>query len=173
MRKDTEGDTRSDAEDVMCKGIEGHPRKSNAARRALVLVAGGALLVTGVALLVLPGPGLLLVLAGLLVLSREFPFFARYVDPVRDRALRAAADSVASPLRLAVSALAGVGLIAAGLVWGLRPRLPFGGWAAGTGLMLSGLILLALLVWSHRRARRTRSDHRTHTDTETSPVHTG
>ncbi|MGW4550300.1 PGPGW domain-containing protein [Streptomyces violaceorubidus] len=127
--------------------------KSNAVRRAAALVGGGALLLTGVALLVLPGPGLLLVLAGLVVLSRQFPVFARYVDPVRERALRAAEDSVSSPLRIAASVLAGAGLLAAGLTWGLRPRLPFGGWATGAGLLLSGVVLLALLVWSHRRAR--------------------
>ncbi|MGW0149243.1 PGPGW domain-containing protein [Streptomyces sp. NPDC003333] len=130
--------------------------KGGAVRRATALVTGGALLLTGVALLVLPGPGLLLVLAGLLALSREFPGVRRYVDPVRDRALRAADDSVASPLRLAASVLAGAGLLAAGVTWGLRPRLPFGGWATGSGLILSGLVLLGLLLWSLDRARQAR-----------------
>ncbi|MFJ7495153.1 PGPGW domain-containing protein [Streptomyces sp. NPDC097727] len=131
-------------------------RKRTVVSRAAALVGGGALLLAGVALLVLPGPGLLLVLAGLLVLSRQFPVFGRYVDPVRERALRAAEDSVSSPLRLAASVLAGAGFLAAGLTWGLRPGLPFGGWATGTGLFLSGLVLLALLAWSHRRARSAR-----------------
>ncbi|GHB11215.1 hypothetical protein GCM10010330_76480 [Streptomyces tendae] len=121
--------------------------------RGAALVAGGALLLTGVALLVLPGPGLLLVLAGLLVLSRRFPSLTRYVDPVQERALRAAADSVSSPLRIAASVLTGAALIASGLVWGLEPRLPFGGWATGAGLIVSGLVLFALLVWSHHQAR--------------------
>ncbi len=144
-------------------------RKGNAVSRAAALVGGGALLLTGVALLVLPGPGLLLVLAGLLVLSRQFPVFGRYVDPVRARALRAAEDSVSSPLRLAASVLAGAGLLAAGLTWGLRPRLPFGGWATGGGLVLSGLVLLALLAWSHRRARPSRPAA---SRADTSPTHT-
>jgi hypothetical protein len=47
---------------------------------------------------VLPGPGLLLVLAGLIVLAAEFPALERYVDPVRDPAMKAAEDSVSSPL---------------------------------------------------------------------------
>ncbi|MFI9219343.1 PGPGW domain-containing protein [Streptomyces werraensis] len=128
-------------------------RKNNAVNRAAAVLAGGVLLLTGVVLLVLPGPGLLLVLAGLVVLSRQFPAVGRYVDPVRDRALRAAADSVASPLRLAGSVLAGTGLLAAGAVWGFVPALPFGGWATGTGLILSGGILLSLLVWSRHRLR--------------------
>lgn len=118
-----------------------------------VVVAGGALLVVGVLLLVLPGPGLLLVLAGLVVLASEFPALERYVDPVRDRAMKAAEDSVASPPRLAGSVLAGLLLIAAGVVWGLVESLPFGGWSTGSSLVLSGLVLLGLLVWSYRRVR--------------------
>ncbi|WP_121708620.1 PGPGW domain-containing protein, partial [Streptomyces sp. E5N91] len=121
--------------------------------RAAALIAGGALLVAGVALLVLPGPGLLLVLAGLLVLSRQFPSVDRYVEPVRRRALGAAEDSVSSPVRLAGSVLTGMSLLAAGLVWGLRPSLPFGGWASGAGLIVSSLVIFVLLVWSWRRVR--------------------
>ena len=118
-----------------------------------VVAAGGALLVVGVLLLVLPGPGLLLVLAGLVVLASEFPALERYVDPVRHRAMKAAEDSVASPPRLAGSVLAGMLLIAAGVVWGLVESLPFGGWSTGASLVLSGLVLLGLLVWSYRRVR--------------------
>jgi len=42
-------------------------------RRLVVLVVGMALIAAGVALLVLPGPGVLVVFAGLAVLSTEFP----------------------------------------------------------------------------------------------------
>lgn len=70
------------------------------AKRVMITVAGGILLVVGVLLLVLPGPGLLLVLAGLLLLASEFPKLERYVDPVRDRAMKAAEESVSSPLRI-------------------------------------------------------------------------
>lgn len=123
-------------------------------KRAGVAVIGGLLLVAGVAMLVLPGPGLLLVLAGLLTLASEFPALERYVDPVRDRAMKAAEDSVSSPLRIALSVAAGLGLIAAGVVWGLVPSLPLGGWSTGSSLILSGLVLLGLLVWSYRRVHR-------------------
>ncbi|MBY8850107.1 PGPGW domain-containing protein [Saccharothrix longispora] len=128
-------------------------RGGRSVKKVGVVAAGGALLVVGVLLLVLPGPGLLLVLAGLVVLASEFPALERYVDPVRDRAMKAAEDSVASPLRLAGSVLAGLLLIAAGVVWGLVESLPFGGWSTGSSLVLSGLVLLGLLVWSHRRVR--------------------
>jgi hypothetical protein len=130
-------------------------------KRATVAVAGAVVLLVGVALLVLPGPGLLLVLAGLLILASEFPTLERYVDPVRDRAMKAAEDSVSSPLRIAGSVIVGLGLVAAGVIWGLRvfPWLPFPGWSTGSSLILSGLVLFALLGWSYKKVseRRERS----------------
>ena len=129
-------------------------------KRATKAVAGAVVLLVGIALLVLPGPGLLLVLAGLLILASEFPALERYVDPVRDRAMKAAEDSVSSPLRIAGSVLAGLGLIAAGVIWGLRmfSWLPFPGWSTGSSLILSGIVLFVLLGWSYKKvsARRHR-----------------
>ncbi|ALG10831.1 PGPGW domain-containing protein [Kibdelosporangium phytohabitans] len=122
-----------------------------AVKRVTLTVVGGVLLLVGVALLVLPGPGLLLVLAGLLVLASEFPTLEKYVDPVRDRAMKAAEDSVKSPLRIAWSVLAGLALIAAGIVWGTVDGLPLAGWSTGSSLILSGIVLFALLIWSYRR----------------------
>lgn len=122
-------------------------------KRALVLIGGGTVLALGVALLVLPGPGLLLVLAGLLILAREFPALDRYVEPVRERAIQAAEESVTSWWRLTGSILTGLGLIGAGVAWGIVDVLPFSGWSTGSGLILSGLILFALLYWSHRRVK--------------------
>lgn len=133
-------------------------RGSNPAKRALALIGGGLLLLVGIALLVLPGPGLLLVLAGLLVLSSQFPSVDKYVDPVQDRAMKAAEDSVSSPLRITLSVLFGLGLIGVGVAWGLLgPRVPLGGWPTGSSLILSGLILLGLLVYSYRRVARRRA----------------
>lgn len=127
-------------------------------KRVTIAVLGGVVLLVGVALLVLPGPGLLLVLAGLLMLASEFPTLERYVDPVRDRAMKAAEDSVSSPLRIAGSVLAGLCLFAAGVLWGLRipSWLPLAGWSTGSSLILSGIVLFALLGWSYRRVRSRR-----------------
>lgn len=122
-----------------------------AVKRVTKTVVGSVLLVVGVALLVLPGPGLLLVLAGLLMLASEFPALEKYVDPVRDRAMKAAEDSVRTPLRIAWSVLAGLALIAAGVVWGTVDGLPLAGWSTGSSLILSGIVLFALLIWSYRR----------------------
>lgn len=134
--------------------------QSNPAKRIGVLVAGGALVVLGVVLLVLPGPGLLLVLGGLVLLSSEFPAVDKYVDPVQDRAMKGMEQSVSSPLRIACSVLVGLLLIGAGIVWGLNKNLWLGGWPTGSSIILSGLVVLGLLVYSYLRVQKRRGAER-------------
>ncbi|OLF18788.1 PGPGW domain-containing protein [Actinophytocola xanthii] len=131
-------------------------------KRVTLSIVGGVVMLIGVALLVLPGPGLLLVLAGLLILASEFPALEKYVDPVRDRAMKAAEDSVSSPLRIAGSVLAGLGLLAAGVIWGIRlfPWLPFAGWSTGSSLIVSSVILFALLIWSYKKVEARRDQQK-------------
>lgn len=139
--------------------------QSPLAKRVLVFTVGGLLVLAGIVLLVLPGPGLLLVLGGLLVLSSEFPAVDRYIDPIQERAMQAAEESVSTPLRLAGSILAGVGLIGMGVLWGVVKTLPLGGWPTGSSLILSGVLLLGVLVYSYRHVhthgRRPASPRRT------------
>ncbi|MET8663584.1 PGPGW domain-containing protein [Streptomyces tendae] len=133
----------------MARGVE-------SIRRTALGTLGALLLLIGVALLVLPGPGLLLVLAGVVLLARAVPALDRFVAPVRVRAMRAAEESVSSRWRIAGSVLVGLFLLAAGVAWGLVPQLPYSGWATGASLLVSGLVLFALLVWSHRRVQAAR-----------------
>ncbi|MET8483132.1 PGPGW domain-containing protein [Streptomyces tendae] len=133
----------------MARGVE-------SIRRTALGTLGGVLLLIGVALLVLPGPGLLLVFAGVVLLARAVPALDRFVAPVRVRAMRAAEESVSSRWRIAGSVLVGLFLLAAGVAWGLVPELPYSGWATGASLLVSGLVLFALLVWSHRRVQAAR-----------------
>ena len=123
------------------------------AKRGVVLIIGGTVLLTGIALLFLPGPGMLLVLAGLLILAREFPALDRFVDPVRDKAIQAAEESVTSWWRLTGSILTGLALLGAGIAWAVVDELPLSGWSTGLGLIASSAILFGLLIWSHRRVR--------------------
>jgi hypothetical protein len=58
--------------------------------RKVLLVAGGALVVlAGVALLFLPGPGIPLIIAGLAMIGQVVPSVRRLERKLRDRARRA------------------------------------------------------------------------------------
>ena len=126
-------------------------------------------MVLGIVALVLPGPGLLMLLAGVAVLSQEYEWAERRLDPVKLRAFRAAAYGVQTWPRILLSALGGLTLIGIGIVWGvgvriptwwiLGPQLPAQGWGTGSSLLLSGLIALGLLVYSIRRFRQPRHTH--------------
>lgn len=49
-------------------------------RVVAVTVVGGTVVLTGVAMLVLPGPGILAILAGLALLATEFAWARRWLD---------------------------------------------------------------------------------------------
>lgn len=133
-------------------------------RRVALEVLGWVLVVAGIAALILPGPGLLLLFAGLAVLSGQYEWAERRLEPVKVAAFKTAADSVQSWPRV-IGAVLGAGLItAAGVVWCLQPAAPswwpvresfwlLGGWPAGVTLILSGFIALAMIVYSFKKFR--------------------
>lgn len=57
--------------------------------RILVGIAGGAVVLAGLVLLPLPGPGLLVVLAGLAILATQFEWAQDLLERVRARARQA------------------------------------------------------------------------------------
>ncbi len=139
-------------------------RGVSTAKRAGAQVLGWVLVVLGLAAMVLPGPGLLLLFAGLAILSQQFTWAERRVEPVKNQAFKTAADGVATPTRIGVSLVLALGLVALGVLWGVRPEAPgwwplreswwlVGGWATGSSLILSGIAALGLLVYSYRRFR--------------------
>lgn len=60
------------------------------ARRVAVGILGSSLVIVGLALLVLPGPGVVVLLVGLGFLSLEFAFAQRWLDALKARAANAA-----------------------------------------------------------------------------------
>lgn len=58
-------------------------------KRIVVLAVGLTLVAGGIALLVLPGPGLLVIIAGLAVLASEFAWAERMLDKAREQAAKA------------------------------------------------------------------------------------
>lgn len=132
------------------------------AKRLLLEVVGWVLLLAGVAAMVLPGPGLLLMAAGLAVLSQQYTWAERLLDPVMLRALKAAAEGVETWPRVVMSTIGALGLGAFGALWIIEPDVPswwpvadkwwlVGGPWTGATLVFSCLLALALLVYSFRR----------------------
>jgi len=131
------------------------------ARKILIGTVGVVLLCVGVAGLVLPGPGLLIMFAGVAVLALEFEWAERRVDFIRDRAMDAAEYGVATWPRILISAAGALGVAIAGVVWMVNPtipeiwiigpKLPFGGMGTGVGMEVSSLIAFYLLGYSYRR----------------------
>jgi uncharacterized protein (TIGR02611 family) len=135
-----------------------------AAKRIALEIVGWVLVVAGVAALVLPGPGLLMIAAGLVILSQEYEWAERRVEPIKRKALRGAAESVETNLRVAMSTLFALALLACGVLWLWSPPAPDwwslpgwlwlpGGPATGVTQVLSSFIALGLIAWSFRRYR--------------------
>jgi hypothetical protein len=134
----------------------------SAAKRVVLEVVGWVLVLAGIAALVLPGPGLLLLAAGLFVLSQQYEWAERRVDPILDRALISAAIGVESLWKVALSVLFALGLGACGVLWIVSPPVPGwwplaeswwlpGGWATGVTQVVSAVVALGLIVWSYQR----------------------
>jgi hypothetical protein len=134
------------------------------AKRIVLETLGWLLVVGGIAALVLPGPGLLALFAGLALLSQQYEWAERRLAPVKKKALETAEDSVRTWPRILGSSVAGVLLVAAGVLWCVHPPAPAwwplaerwwlsGGWGVGVTQILSGLIALGMIVYSYRRFR--------------------
>jgi uncharacterized protein (TIGR02611 family) len=63
------------------------------AKRITVTVVGFALILLGLAMLVLPGPGLLVIIAGLAVLATQYAWAERALDTAKRKAKAAAAKA--------------------------------------------------------------------------------
>ena len=134
------------------------------ARRIAFEALGWLLLVAGIAALILPGPGLLGVFAGLAILSQQYEWAERRVRPIEVMALKSAAQSVQTWPRILASVAGALALAAVGVFWGIRPDAPewwpipdkwwlVGGWGTGGTLIASSLIALGTIVYSFRRFR--------------------
>lgn len=86
-------------------------RVTRAARLVAVTTVGVALLIAGVILIPLPGPGLLVILAGLAVLSVEYHWARRLRDEARTRIQRIRAIRQARRHQPAISPMTPDGLL--------------------------------------------------------------
>ncbi len=151
-------------------------------KRFAVTIVGAALLAVGVAMMVLPGPGILLIVAGLAVLATEYVWARALLVRAKRQAQHVQEAAVASPMRTGGSVAFAVGLVALGVVmlfvedvaWPVLDDLAGIVWGPATGgiLVVTGLILLTTTVITIRTAR---GEPTTHTpdvdDEETRPAY--
>lgn len=139
------------------------------AKRILLECLGWILVVVGIAALVLPGPGLLALFAGVALLANQYEWAERRLEPVKKAALRTAADSVRTWPRVLMSSLGALGLVALGAYWGYGTPAPSwwpiddrwwltGGWGTGGSLIGSGIIAGAMIIYSYLNFRDIKQD---------------
>ncbi len=134
-------------------------------RRIITETLGWILIVVGLAALVLPGPGLLALFAGIFLLAPNYAWAERRLEPLEKIALKTARDSVANWHRILFSLMLVAILILLGVVWIIHPASPswwpiadrwwlVGGKGTGLSLIVSGLIALTSIVVSYHKFRR-------------------
>src|SRR3954470_21708883 len=97
---------------------------TRALKRIVLESLGWLLVIGGVAALVLPGPGLLAIVGGLALLSQQYDWARRRLDPVKKRAIEEAAEGWETWPRIMLSGLGVAFLIGVGIVWGIKPDVP-------------------------------------------------
>ncbi len=148
-------------------------------KRIAIESLGWILVVVGIAALVLPGPGLLALFAGVFLLATQYEWAERRLEPVKKAALRGAADSVKSWPRIVLSVFGIAWLIGFGILWVDAPPapdwwplpdswwLPGGVWT-GISLIVSGLIVSAMVIYSYLNFREIKDKQ--HEEEEDAPV---
>ena len=140
-------------------------------RRTGSEILGWILIPVGIILMPLPGPGTLIVAAGVALLSRRYVWAQKARVFVEKRAIDGAKYGVATWPRIVLSFLGGVWLVALGVIWwispdipefsilsiGFGPELPAHGWATALGLWASAIAAWVLLAYSFARWHEPRS----------------
>ncbi len=132
-------------------------------KKIVVTIVGVAVVVLGIALMPLPGPGLVVLVGGLAILASEYAWARRLLVTAKDRAQDAQQAAVASPIRTAGTFLFAAGLIAVGVATFVVDDVPWpvldswldAAWSPVTGgvLAASGLLLVGTTIYAMRNAR--------------------
>ena len=113
------------------------------AKRLMILILGTAVLLAGVAMLALPGPGVLVIILGLVILATEFAWAERMLDRTTATAAGAAVRVTDNNTGRAALAFSGIAMIVGGTVVAiLFPKLR----VVGVSVAIAGVIGLVTLL---------------------------
>src|SRR4051812_759261 len=119
-------------------------------RRGVVTLVGMIIVAFGIALLVLPGPGFLVIAAGFAVLATEYDWARRALDRTKDRAMQALEQATSNIWGSVLSILTGLGMLVVGAALIAKPDLPFASVWVGGSIILGGAVLLATTIYAIR-----------------------
>jgi uncharacterized protein (TIGR02611 family) len=131
-------------------------RSAHLLRRIVLTTAGIAILGVGVAMLVLPGPGFLIIALGFFVLSLEYEWARQRFESARRKAADLADQAAANRFSTAFTIAFGIAMVAAGIAWIVVDTLPASSPWSGGSLIFSGLVVLSTMIvslWQARQAR--------------------
>lgn len=123
-------------------------------KRVVVAVLGFVLLLAGLALLVLPGPGFVCVIAGLFVLATQFDWAKRYADAAKVQAHQGIEEVRRSRWRAAFAGGSAVALLAVGIIELTPIDLPWVTNMSAVLLIFSGVGLIGTLIYAERTRPR-------------------
>lgn len=137
-------------------------------KRSVVTVVGLALVLGGLAMMVLPGPGILVSVAGIAVLATEYVWAKKLLEQSKDYAEKAQEEAVSSKPRLVATVTFTLGLLAVGIAMLVVEDVPWPRWdstldafwgpIAGSVMILASVILMTTTVVTLRSMRAKRAD---------------
>lgn len=132
-------------------------------KRSVITVVGVLIVLAGIALMPLPGPGILVVVVGLAVLATEYAWARRALRTAKKQAVKAQEEAVASPWRTGLSVLSalvmgGVGvamMVVEDVPWPVWDSLVDSVWTPLTGgfVIVTSVILLTTTALAVRDSR--------------------
>jgi hypothetical protein len=123
-------------------------------KTVVVAVLGGLLTLAGIGLLVLPGPGFVLVAAGLAVLATQFEWAKKPLDYAKHKAQDGLEEVGKSNWRAVGAALCALVLVGLGIAVLAGLDVPFVNALSAVLLILSGLFLVGTVVYARRQEKQ-------------------
>jgi uncharacterized protein (TIGR02611 family) len=118
-----------------------------------VSIVGGLLLVAGLAALILPGPGMLLCILGLVLLATEYVWAQRSLHWARRKSQQSIERGAASRMATYGSIASGLGLLVLGITE-LIVGLPIVTSLGAVMFIASGPVIIGTTAWSRRQHLR-------------------